>query len=88
MPRPRERVRLEDGLKLDLNRLLRLNLVKSGAAWGSNIHWNERMSGRETASRRVSADMTDERTGWLRIELGRLDQRIDLVAVPRPFGGR
>lgn len=88
MPRPRERVRLEDGLRLDLNRLLRLNLVRSGAAWGSTIRWTERLSGRETDCGRISADMTGERTGWLRIELGRLDQRVDLVAVPRPYGGR
>ncbi len=88
MPRPRERVRLEDGLKLDLNRLLRQNLVKSGAAWGSTIFWHERMSGREIASGRVSADMTGDRRGWLRLQLGTLDQSIDLEALPRPYGGR
>jgi hypothetical protein len=37
MPRPRERVRLEDGLKLGLNRLIRQNLVRPGAAWASTI---------------------------------------------------
>ena len=88
MPRPRHRVRLEGGLKLDLNRLIRQNLVRPGAAWGSTIHWSERISGREVAAGRVSADMTDDRRGWFRLQLGDLDQRIDLVAAPRHFGGR
>ncbi len=88
MPRWRQRVRLEDGLKLDLNRLIRQNLVRPGAAWGSTIHWNDCFSGKEVASGRVSADMTEERHGWLRLELGALDQRIQLVTHPRRFGGR
>jgi hypothetical protein len=88
MARRRERVRLEDGLKLDLNRLVRQNLIRVGAAWGSTIQWSLRYSGEVTASGRVSADMTGDRRGWLRIELGVLDQRIELISVPRHFGGR
>jgi hypothetical protein len=49
MPRPRHRVRLEDGLNLDLNRLIRQNLVRPGAAWGSTILWSYRYSGEESA---------------------------------------
>lgn len=32
--------------------------------------------------------MTGERRGWLRLQLGALDQTIDLEAHPRPYGGR
>ena len=38
MPRPRERVCLQDGLKLDLNRLARQGFVRRGANIGSS--WN------------------------------------------------
>jgi hypothetical protein len=88
MARYRERIRLEDGLKLDLNRLIRQNLVRPGAAWGSTILWSYRYSGEEIVSGRVSADMTAERSGWFRLQLGEMDQRIDLVATARHFGGR
>jgi len=57
-------------------------------AWGSTIIWSLRHSGRQTAVGRVSADMTDEQHGWLRLQLGELDQRINLVAHERHFGGR
>jgi hypothetical protein len=36
MARWRERVRLEDGLKLDLNRLIRRNFVRPGLGIGRN----------------------------------------------------
>lgn len=88
MPRARERVRLEDGLKLDLNRLIRQNLVRPGAAWGSGIRWHYRYSGEEIASGRVSADMSDDDRGWLRLQLGNLDQWINLASAPRHLGGR
>jgi hypothetical protein len=88
MPRPRQRVRLEDGLKLDLNKLIRQNLVRPGVEWGSTIRWTYRNSGEEIASGRVSADMTHNARGWLRLQLGSLDQWINLEAVQRHFGGR
>ncbi len=84
---PREWVRLEDGLKLDLNRLIRQNLIRPGAAWGSTINWRYSYSGEEFASGRVAADMMQDRHGWLRLELGSLDQRIGLEAATRHFGG-
>lgn len=88
MARWRERVRLEDGLKLDLNLLARQNLIRPGAAWGSTINWSYRFSGERIVSGRISADMSDVSSGWLRIELGALEQRISLEAAPRNFGGR
>ena len=88
MPRPRERVCLQDGLKLDLNRLMRKGFVGRGANIGlyeitfTHPYWGK------VASGFISADMTGENEGWFRIQLGGLDQRINLVAQSRHFGGR
>ncbi|MDI9848975.1 hypothetical protein QM467_13005 [Rhodoblastus sp. 17X3] len=88
MPRPRQRVRLEDGLKLDLNRLIRQNLVRPGATWSGTIRWSYRYSGEEISSGSIKAEMTYERRGWLQINIGGSVQMIDLVSAPRHFGGR
>ena len=74
MPRPLQRVRLESGLKLNLNSLARQGIIKPGAITGPvRIAWTNG-SGQEIASGYITADMSDERTGWLRIRLGQLDQ--------------
>jgi hypothetical protein len=88
MARKRERVRLEDGRKLDLNLLIRQGLARPGASWGGTIRWAFRYSGKDIEWAWVSGDMTDESRGWLRIGLGVLDQTIDLIALARHFGGR
>ena len=88
MPRPLQRVRLESGLKLNLNRLARRGFIKPGAIIGPvGIAWTD-YAGQQIASAYVTADMSGEQTGWFRIRLGRLDQRITLVARRRHFGGR
>jgi len=87
MPRPRERVCLQDGLKLDLNRL-RKGFIKPWASIGAcGIAWTHPYRG-EIASGIISADMSGQIEGWLRIQLGSLDQRIILVARDRHFGGK
>ena len=87
MPRPLQRVRLESGLKLDLNSLARQGIINPGAITGPvGIAWTN--GGQEIASGYITADLSDEHGGWLRIRLGRLDQSIYLVARPRHFGGR
>lgn len=88
MSRARERVTLENGLKLDLNRLARKGFVKPGAYRGSGISWTNSYTGEELASGWVTADMLDPQGGWLRIKLGELDQTITLTSHPRHFGGR
>jgi hypothetical protein len=88
MPRPLQRVRLESGLKLNLNSLARQGIIKPGAITGPvGIAWTNG-SGQEVASGYIAADMSDEQGGWLRIRLGQLDQCIYLAARPRHFGGR
>ena len=88
MPRPLQRVRLESGLKLDLHTLARQGVIKPGAITGPvGIAWTDD-TGQEIASGYITADLSDEHGGWLRIRLGQLDQCIYLVARPRHFGGR
>jgi hypothetical protein len=88
MPRPRQRVCLQDGLKLDLNSLARKGFVRRGLRTsGKGIAWINSYWG-EVASGTISADMSGQCEGWLRIDLGALDQWIKLVAKPRHYGGR
>jgi hypothetical protein len=87
MPRPLQRVRLESGLKLNLNSLVRRGFIKPGAITGPvGIAWTDDTGQQITG--RITADMSGERTGWLHIRVGRLDQCISLVARRRHFGGR
>jgi hypothetical protein len=88
MARRRQRVRLQDGLKLDLNSLVRQRAVHPGSKRGSTIHWAYRDSNNAIASGRITADTTDGCRGWIRLELGDLDQWIELIALPRHYGGR
>ena len=88
MPRPRERVCLQDGLKLDLNRLARKGFIKHGANIGvRGITWTHSYWG-EIATGTISADMSGKDEGWFRIQLGSLDQRVILLPRSRHFGGR
>ena len=90
MPRPLQRVRLENGLKLDLNRLARRGFIEPGGYRGSGIRWTDNYTCEEIAAGFIVADMSASEGphGWLRIQLGGLDQRIHLVAYPRHYGGQ
>jgi hypothetical protein len=88
MPRPLQRVRLESGLKLDLNRLARRGLIQPGAQSGSRISWTNNYTDEQVASGFITADMSGLVQGWLRIQIGNLDQRIYLISQARYFGGR
>jgi hypothetical protein len=88
MPRPRQRVRLEDGLRLDLNKLVR------EGSWprGNNrlivvTTWSSSHRG-EIASAWITIQKEGEAQGCLRIAMGKLDQRLDLIAQARHFGGQ
>jgi hypothetical protein len=74
MSRPRERVCLQDGLKLDLNRLARRGFIKPGGNIGlRGITWTHSYWG-DVATGTISADMSGKGEGWFRIQLGGLDQ--------------
>ena len=88
MPRPRERVCLQDGLKLDLNRLVRNGFIRRGSRSGPlGIRWYSSYWDEELASCLITADMSGPREGWLQLQ-GDFDERIVLIAYPRRFGGR
>jgi len=87
MPRPRQRACLQDGPSLNLNRLARRGFIQPGAATGpTGIAW--RNSDEEIASGIITADLRGPDEGWFRIQIGQLDQGINLVSCPRHFGGR
>jgi hypothetical protein len=87
MPRPCQRVCLQDGLKLDLNRLIRNGFIRRGALVRGLIRWSHPYWD-HIATGTYAADLTGERDGWLEIEIAGRYQRINLIACPRPYGGR
>jgi hypothetical protein len=89
MPRPRNRVRLEDGLKLDLNRLVRQGFARRGFSIGPKvIRWTYTYTGEEAASGLLTSNIDSPSAGWIRLQLGKLDQTIYLQPRPRHFGGQ
>lgn len=81
MARPRQRVCLQDGLKLDLNRLARKGFVQHGANIGvRGITWTHSYWGK-VASGVISANMSRRTDSRFRIQLGSLDQRIIPVSL-------
>jgi hypothetical protein len=88
MPRPRQRACFEAGLKLDINKLAREGLLQPGARVSCTYSWTNSYTGECTASALITAQLQTGRASWFRIQIGELDQWIDLVAQPRHFGGR
>jgi hypothetical protein len=74
MPKSRQRVCLEDGLKLDLNKLRRQGLVSPGAKREAAIRWAYTYTDEEIAKGVLASNMEGKYEGWLRIQLGSLDQ--------------
>jgi hypothetical protein len=88
MPKPRQRACLEQGLKFDLNKLIRQGFVRPGAKAGPHIiRWTYTYTGEEIASGLITANMEGIDDGWLRIQMGDLDQWLMLAPQPRYFGG-
>ena len=87
MPKPRARVCLQGGPKLDLNRSRREGFVRPGTTTGPK-HTSWHQGGEVVAIGVITASMEGD-FGWLHLRvLGSLDQWIDLRAEPRNFGGR
>jgi len=88
MPRRLQRARLEDGLRLDLNWLVRKGFVRVGEWVGDRrIRWTLDRADKEPALGLLTADMEGNK-GYLRLQIGNIDQVIRLAAYPRPFGGQ
>ena len=87
VPRSRQRVCLEAGLKLDLNELMRKGCVVPGAYSAFRMRWINNYTGAETASADFTAHMMERLEGTLRIQMYDEEQTIFLVPRPRRFGG-
>lgn len=87
MSRCRQRVRLEDGLKLSLPKLKRDGLIVPGTRCAGTLRWRYSYTGKEFASVCYSASFTSATSGWLKLQSNRLNQTIQLVGRPRHFGG-
>ena len=89
MPRARKRVRLEDGLKLDMNKLMRDGLGQAGMnSRPISIRWTRTYTDEEIAGGCILLTAESEDRARLRIMMVNLDQRIELVAQPRRLGGQ
>jgi hypothetical protein len=88
VPRSRERVRLEDGLKLNLNQLIRQGAVAPGRRARAIVTWPQPYSGERAASCVLTSDLSHPVRGWMHLKLGSQDQSFWLVTEPRHFGGR
>jgi hypothetical protein len=86
MPKPRLRTCLEQGLKLDINELRRRGFVRPEVTSGL-ISWKHTHNDEDIAMGGIIASIGREYEGWLRIQIGNLDQIIALVPRPRHFGG-
>ena len=87
MARRRERVRLEDGLKLDLNKLVRDDYAKHGERRQGFISWRYTYSGGTVASGSIETELRAEGDGWVTLKVGKLEQTIRLRGEARHFGG-
>ena len=88
MARSTSKVRLENGLKLDLNSLARRGFVRPGAITAPvGITWTHGYWG-DIACGTIWASMRDPWRGWFEIELAGARQHITLAAQSRNFGGQ
>jgi hypothetical protein len=86
MERQRERTPLEDGLKLNLNKL-RVDAIPQGERTQRVICWGPRYSGEARAIGLLICRLANPTHGSMSLRVGALQQSIDLVAAPRNFGG-
>lgn len=93
MPRHMQRIPLELGLQLNINRLISDSLIQPGKVTKPSVFYWLDDEGDERASVRIEADLTnpsadDARYGTTRIHASWIDQTIRLVGCQRHFGGR
>jgi hypothetical protein len=88
MARPRERVPLEDGVKLDLNLLIRQANMRDEPVVVGTLTFGRRGAGDAADKGILALILSPDNSGLLMLSLGPLQQIIDLVAQPRHFGSR
>ena len=88
MPRARQRICLESGLKLDLNQLIRQGVIRRGVSSGPFLmRWTNSYTGELTANAFLTPDMRWEHEGTLHIKMADIEQTIILTPRRRGFGG-
>jgi hypothetical protein len=88
MARPRKRIELESGRKLDLNALRSQGIAQTGPAGWAAISWAPRFFGDAPTTALLIWHFWSATRGSLRLLLGTLKQSVELVAAPRHFGGQ
>jgi len=89
MARPRERVRLEDGLKLDLSKIIREGFgPRDNEPVIFSTEWTTNRGGVEASAGMIIQKHDEDRASLRMLFPGRFEQRLDLIAQPRHFGGR
>jgi hypothetical protein len=86
MARQRKRIPLEDGLKLDLNKL-GVKAFPQGVPTQLVICWQPRYSSGAKTIGLLNCRVASATRVSMRLRVGALQQSIDLVAAPRHFGG-
>src|SRR5262245_37037132 len=87
MPKPSQRASLQEGLRLDINVLVRRGLITPGSTTGPHsIRWVN-SNGEVIASGWINTDMEGDTKGLFCIRIDDLEQRIALVTLPRHLGG-
>src|SRR6516164_9094989 len=87
MGRQRERIQLEDGLKLDLNILCSKGIVPLGPNEWQITSWHPRYCGEVRTFCLLNWRLSNASRGSVRLLMRALEQSIDLMAAPRHFGG-
>jgi hypothetical protein len=87
MGRPRVRIKLEDGPKLDLNMLRSQGIARTGPAGCASIRWAPRYFCDAPTSGLLIWSFSSASCGSMRLRVGTFKQSVDLVAARRHFGG-
>lgn len=88
MAHPRYRANLQEGLCLNINRLIRQRFLCPGSFTGPRrLVWSYTYSGERIASACLSSDLSESYDAWVKIEIGDRTQIVHLNRQARNFGG-
>lgn len=88
MPKPAQRVRLESGLKLDINRLSRRGLIpQPGSRSILHSSWSDSYTGERLANATIRVERQAECRAACAIEISGRVQQVFLEILPRFYGG-
>ncbi len=86
------RATVEDGLTLDINKLVRDGNIRPGRWWNGSLIWRRVPSGEEIASIGYEANLIDPDDAWMRLHYRQNDEprdyRVRLETTRPNYGGR